>query len=318
VIADESGYDAQLQSRPLDGRVAGLADSQGGVVARRQLVALGLSRTAIARRIEVGRLHRVHRGVYAVGHRVLGRSGREWAAVLALGDGAALSHRSVGARLAIVTWNGRPEVTVQNGRRSHTGITVHTARSLHPDDVTLGDDGLPQTTWARAVIDLAELFDVDATSRVLERSVIQRHYNGLTLAPAMTRAHGRHGLPTLVAALNLGHHLDPQRTRSPQEERYLRALRDRGTDDFRLNHWLWVHDRFIEADVWFPDRRLIVELDSRWHDTAGARARDAARDEACRRAGIAVRRLRPYASAPSSRSTRRRIASDEAYVESIP
>ena len=184
--------------------------------------------------------------------------------------------------------------------------------------MTRGDDGLPQTTWARAVIDLAELFDVHATSRILERSEIQRHYNGLALAAAMTRANGRRALKTLVPALNLGHHLDPQRTRSPQEERYLRELRDRGDADYRLNHWLWVHDRFIEADVWFPGRRLIVELDSRWHDTAGARARDAARDEACRRAGIEVRRLRPYSSAPSSRSTRRRIASDEAYVESIP
>ena len=55
---------------------------------------------------------------------------------------------------------------------------------------------------------------------------------------------------------------------------------------------MWVHDRFIEADVWFPARRLVIELDSRWHDTAGARARDAARDEACRRVGIEVRRLR--------------------------
>ena len=105
-------------------------DAQGGVVARGQLVALGLSRTAIARRINVGRLHRVHRGVYAVGHRVLGRAGREWAAVLASGDGAVLSHRSVGARLAIVTWNGRPEVIVPTGRRGRGGITVHTARSL--------------------------------------------------------------------------------------------------------------------------------------------------------------------------------------------
>jgi hypothetical protein len=301
----------------VDAQVAELAGAQGGVVGREQLIALGLSRTAIARRIEAGRLHGVHRGVYAVGHCVLGRSGREWAAVLALGAGAVLSHRSVGARLAIVTWNGRPEVTVPTGRRGRAGITVHTARSLNPEDVTLGDDGLPQTTWARAVIDLAELFDVHAITRILERSAIERHYDGLTLAPAMTRAHGRHGLPTLVAALNRGHHLNPQRTRSPQEERYLRELREGGTDA-RVNHWMWVTDRFIEADVWFPERRVIVELDSRWHDTAGARERDAARDQACRAAGIEVRRLRPYASAPSSRSTRRRIASDEAYVESIP
>ena len=167
-------------------------------------------------------------------------------------------------------------------------------------------------------MDLADTYELPHMTRYLERSVIERRYDGLTLAPAMTRAHGRRGLPTLVAALNLGHHHDPQRTRSPQEERYLMELRDRGDPEVRFNHWMWVTDRFIEADIWFPDQRLIVELDSRWHDTAGARTRDAVRDKACRRAGIDVRRLRPYSSAPSNRSTRRRMASDEAYVESIP
>jgi hypothetical protein len=141
-------------------------------------------------------------------------------------------------------------------------------------------------------VDLADTYDLHGMTRYLERSEIERRYDGLTLAPAMTRAHGRHGLPTLVAALNLGHHLDPKRTRSPKEEAYLQQLRAHGGRDYRLNHWMWVDDRFIEADVWFPQRRLIVELDSRWHDTAGARARDAARDRACRRAGITVQRLR--------------------------
>jgi hypothetical protein len=254
-------------------------------------MALGLTRSAIGRRLAAGRLHRVHATVYAVGHTVLGRTGREWAAVLAT-DGV-LSHRSAGAKLGVLTWNGRPEVTAGRGHGPTPGVTVHTTRSLHPDDLILdAESRLPVTSWARTTLDLSELYDVHAMTRHLERSEIERRYDGLTLAPAMTRAHGRHGLPTLVAALNLGHHLDPQRTRSLKEEAYLHQLRADGAGDYRFNHWLWVHDRFIEADVWFPRRRLIVELDSRWHDTAGARQRDAARDEACRRAGIEVRRLR--------------------------
>jgi very-short-patch-repair endonuclease len=300
----------------LDHVIAERADAQGGVVEHSQLIALGLGARSVPRWVARGRLYVVYPGVYAVGHRVLGREGREWAAVLA--TTGVLSHRSAGAKLGVVTWNGRPEVTTARGRRAPYGVIAHSARALHADDVVLdAQSRLPCTRWARTTIDLTELYDLDRMTRYLERSEIERRYDGLTLAPAMTRAHGRHGLPTLIAALNRGHHLNPQSTRSPQEEDYLRELR-KTEGDYRLNHWMWVHDRFIEADVWFPQQRLIVELDSRWHDTAGARERDAAGDEACRRAGIEVRRLRPYSSAPSSRSTRRRIASDEAYVESMP
>ncbi len=308
---------------PIDLQIAEIASAQGGVVGRAQLVALGLSADTIARRLRRGRLHHVHRGVYAVGHRALGRLGREWAAVLALGPGAALSHRSAAARLGIVTWNGRPEVTARRGRSAPRGITVHATRSLHPDDVTLDAAGLRRTSWARTTVDVADISDLHQMTRYLERSAIERHYDGRTLALAMDRANGRHGLPTLVAALRAGHHLSPQRTRSPLEERFLRVVRENGDPEPLLNHWMQVGSTWIEADAWFPDRRLIVELDSRWHDTAGAEQRDAVRDNACRRAGISVLRLRAgnlgaYSSAPSNRSTRRRIASDEAYVESIP
>lgn len=291
MAADRDTQCPNLQPRALDHAIAERADAQGGVVEHSQLIALGLGARSLPRWVARGRLHVVYPGVYAVGHRVLGREGREWAAVLA--TKGVLSHRSAGAKLGVVTWNGRSEVTTARGRRAPRGVIAHSARALHTDDVVLdAQSHLPCTSWARTTIDLTELYDLDRMARYLERSVIERHYDGLALAPAMTRAHGRHGLPTLIAALNLGHHLDPQRTRSPQEERYLRELRDRGDPNVRLNHWMWVHDRFIEADVWFPERRLIVELDSRWHDTAGARSRDAARDRACRAAGIEVRRLR--------------------------
>jgi predicted transcriptional regulator of viral defense system len=77
--------------------VAELAERQHGVVAARQLAALGISRNAVSARAQAGRLHRVHRGVYAVGHPVLTVNGRRMAAVLAAGPGAALSHASAAA-----------------------------------------------------------------------------------------------------------------------------------------------------------------------------------------------------------------------------
>jgi hypothetical protein len=69
-----------------------LAGEQHGVVARRQLRALGLSLDAIDHRVASGRLHPLHRGVYAVGHRALTLRGRFRAAVLACGETAVLSH----------------------------------------------------------------------------------------------------------------------------------------------------------------------------------------------------------------------------------
>ena len=136
--------------------IAEIATRQHGVVARRQLVTAGLSHRQIDRRIESGRLHVLFRGVYAVGHRVVGAAGRWWAAVLACGDGAVLSHFS-----AAHAWQLRPsaaavvDVSVgRSGRLERPGIRLHRRRFLCIDDVTVLD-GLPITTPARTVLDLA-------------------------------------------------------------------------------------------------------------------------------------------------------------------
>ena len=264
---------------------------------------MGLSVRAIRGRVRAGALHVVHPGVYAVGHSALSARGREWAAVLAAGPGAVLSHRTVGAQLGLRPWTGRVEVTTPRRSRPLRGVIVHQTRSLHREDVVLDEDGLPRTSWARTVIDLAELLPIDQLVRVLERSEIQRHYDGRALAAAMTRANGRRGLPTLVAALNRGEHLNPQTIRSELEELFLRIAR-RTDLNFRMNHWMLVRGVWLCADVWLPDRRLVIELDSRWHDTKGARARDARRDHALDAAGIGTVRLRKRDLQPDSAACR--------------
>src|SRR4051794_5025834 len=97
-VSVEHRMDAQRSSRGRrhgwDRAIAVLAASQHGVVARAQLIAIGMRRGAIQLRLDAGRLHHVHRGVYAVGHRRLTLQGRWMAAVLAAGPGAVLSHRS--------------------------------------------------------------------------------------------------------------------------------------------------------------------------------------------------------------------------------
>src|SRR4051812_16149790 len=99
------------QLRPFDFAIAVLAERQHGVVGHLQLVALGLSRQAINWRVRAGRLHRVHQGVYAVGHRRLTQRGRWMAAVLAGGDGAVLSHRSAAALWQLLPSRGATHIT---------------------------------------------------------------------------------------------------------------------------------------------------------------------------------------------------------------
>src|SRR5690242_15257501 len=97
-----------------DARLARIAARQYGVVSRAQLYKIGFGDRAVARRVASGRLHRLHRGVYAVGHTVVPPRGRWLAAVLACGDGAVLSHRSAAA-----LWGIRPTDTPKIDGRTH-------------------------------------------------------------------------------------------------------------------------------------------------------------------------------------------------------
>src|SRR5918994_979920 len=115
--------------------IAALAASQHGVVTRSQLLRLGLTNSTINRRVYAGRLHRVHHGVYAVGHPVLTVEGR-WLAA-ALTTGGALSHATAAA-----AWDLRPRgsgaihvsVPGRSGRLRRAGLRVHRPRALEATD----------------------------------------------------------------------------------------------------------------------------------------------------------------------------------------
>src|SRR5829696_3296807 len=102
-----------------DAEIARIAARQGGVISHGQLTALGVGASAIDRRVRAGRLHRVFRGVYAVGHPLIGADGRRWAAVLACGDGAVVSHASAADAWGISS-SASPimDVTVGRGGRA--------------------------------------------------------------------------------------------------------------------------------------------------------------------------------------------------------
>ena len=182
------------------------ADRQGGVVARQQLVALGLSAAAIDHRLRAGRLHSVHRGVYSVGHRVLGPVGRWWAAVLACGDGAVLAGLSAAAAFAIRP-SASPTIHVlvgRSGRERRDGIRLHWCRSLPPDEVS-DLNGLPITTPARTLLDLAA---GGVRGRRLEsaidRAERQRLLDFADLHQLLARYPGRPGTPSLAGKVRSG------------------------------------------------------------------------------------------------------------------
>jgi hypothetical protein len=144
------------QRSTADARIATIAGRQHGVVTQEQLVAVGLDKSAITRRVQAGRLYRLHRGVYAVGHRSLSWRGRWLAAVLAAGDGAVLSHSSAAALWQFLRpIPGPVHVTVGAAvrRKPRPGLQIHRSRTLSRSDLTRRHD-IAVTTPARTIADI--------------------------------------------------------------------------------------------------------------------------------------------------------------------
>ncbi|MEA2141694.1 MAG: hypothetical protein QOI64_124, partial [Solirubrobacteraceae bacterium] len=143
-----------------------------------QLAACGLDDAAVARRVRKGWLHRVHRGVYAVGYPCETLHARFMAAVLAGGDDASLSHWSSCSLAGLVRWDERViEVTVRgSAERRRPGIRFHRARSLDPRDTTR-IDGIPCTTPARAILEIAPQLSDQRLKRLIRKAQAERKAN---------------------------------------------------------------------------------------------------------------------------------------------
>ena len=262
-----------------DLEIATLADRQQGVVARRQLRAIGLSASAIDRRLRSGRLHRLHHGVYAVGHRRVGAGGRRWAAVLACGDGAALSHRS-----AAIVWGmvppgveSRLHVTAPSrSGRELRAIRVHRPLRLGADELT-ELDGLAITTPARTLLDLAA---VGWRGRRLEAAVDRAERLRLVDFAALGAYERRRGAPALRAVLA---RYRPADAHSVLEGIVLQLCEDHGIPRPLVNTVVAGRER----DFYWPDRGLVVEADSyAWHRSPSALDDDRERDVELTLAGL--------------------------------
>lgn len=251
-------------------------------MARDQLRRLGFSDADIAHRVRMGRLHRLHRGVYAVGHPKVTREGRFLAAVMAIGDGAVLTSRAAGVLWALLDaerWGGGPvEVTAPRGRRSRDGIRVRAAR-LAAAEVTRRN-GIPVTTPTRTLADLAAVLPAAALRRAVNEALVQRR---TSLPQLATYADGRRGTAALRGVLAAA-----SPTRSELEDRLLALLAAGGLPPPRTN----VRVAGEEVDVLYPDAGLVIEADgAQYHDTPLARRRDAGKDARLAAHGFRVLRV---------------------------
>jgi very-short-patch-repair endonuclease len=247
----------------VDTRIARLAARQHGVVTAIQLYSCGLHPSVVSRRASTGRLTRIHRGVYAVGHPGLSQAGRWMAAVLACGEGAALSHQSAGALWEVLPVTSQIHVTVpgDGGRKRRDSITIHRSSTLLSSHCTFRT-GIRVTKPARTLEDLRRVLSAKRFAQALREAQFHR--------------------------LPIGDRFEPDRTRTELEARFLALCRRYRLPRPKVNARV---GPFV-VDFLYPARHLIVEVDG-WesHRTRSAFEEDRARDARLMRLGWTVVRF---------------------------
>jgi very-short-patch-repair endonuclease len=267
----------------VDRRIAAVAGRQHGVITTRQVEAAGVHSSGISDRVHAGRLHRIHRGVYGVGHASLGNEGRWMAAVLASGNGAVLSHLS-----AAELWGIRPRVRRRSeaggrggsnavhvtvpgtaGRKGHDGIVLHRSSTLTASDCTR-HDRIPVTTPARTLSDLRPII----SPAQFKAAVREAEFLRLPIGAGAWRRRCDSPLPPP--------------TRTELEALFISLCRRRRLPQPEVNVRI---DRFEVDFLWRPER-LIVEVDG-WesHRTRSAFEEDRVRDARLKVLGYEVLRV---------------------------
>lgn len=254
----------QRDSEPVDTAIAGLADRQHGVIARRQLAALGVSASAIDRRLSRRLLIPLHRGVFAVGHRQLRIEGRWLAAVLAVGPDAVLSHRDAAALHGIRSAPESRNVSVSTSAHARvvSGVWLHARRAFADEDVAVVR-AIPATSPARTLVDLAPMLTAAQLASTLGEADRRGLLDVAAVEAAARRTRGRHGQghARLRAVLDAHAGAGATLTRSRLEERFLDLVLDAGLPRPRLN----AGTEEGEVDALWPDQRVVVEMDGWAH-----------------------------------------------------
>ena len=253
-------------------------------MSRAQLLSAGVSRSSIDRAVCAGRLHRVHRGVYAaVPPELLTEEGHLVAALLAAGDGALLSHGTAAWRWRIIPAPASViEIAVPRNHMETEGLTVFVSRNLRADDVTR-NGRFPTTTVARTLLDLATRYEHRALLRALAEAEFQHDLRPEDVERTLRRGHpGSANLRAALAQHAPGH----GEMKSGLERRFR---------DLLIRHEIELPERNQPVGPWTVDclwreQRVAVELDGRQHQRPHQADADDDRDLWLRRHGYIARR----------------------------
>ncbi len=267
--------------QPFSGPAWELARKQYGVVARRQLLALGMSSQSIQHRLDTGRLHRVDRGVYAVGRPGLPRRGRWMAAVLGCGSGAVLSHRTAGALWGLCDAVAESiEISIPSASpRRRPDVHVYRRPKL-PAVETVVHEAIPVTIPLRTLIDLGRILDAGRLERAVNEADRLELITPERLLASLDAHPGEWGVGPLRALL--GDRVF-RLTDSELERRFLGLVAEAGLPvpltAQRVNGF--------KVDFHWPKLGLVVETDGlRYHRTPAQQARDRLRDQTHTAAGL--------------------------------
>ena len=274
--------------REIESILREIGQAQHGIATRAQLLRRGLASHTIDRMVSAGRVIVLRRGLYQIGPQPAGRAA-ETVAVLACGPAGRISHGSAAVYHGVLDATNAQravEVTVpRDNRRRIEGVRLHRVRDLFPDEVTILD-GIPITTPARTLLDIAETM----TSREVEQALATAHRKGLVTREemrTMVERHPRHrGAPLLRRLLDAEG--DPAFTRSRAEERLLDIVRSGRLPQPELNVRLLGH----EVDFLWREARVVAEVDGyAFHSSKESFAADRRRDAELAAGGYRILRF---------------------------
>lgn len=240
-----------------------------GVVTLADLQEAGVPEGAIRYRLRRKRLHHAFTGVYFVGHPDPAQHAVECAAQKFAGPAATLSDETAGVLWHLLPAQVDPTIhlSLSEKRASPTGIKFHT-RNLPPTETTTIHGDLKVTTPARTLLDLAHLPNIEQ----LVADAIRRKLTTREQLTLLLNAHpGERNTRRLAAVLQAG----PLWSASEFERRFIDLLRKA---ELPLPESNLLTGRTRPDLVW-RDKRLLVELDSRWaHADWIAQRTDRAKD----------------------------------------
>lgn len=285
--------------------VARLAANAEGVVDLDDLRGCGLSPRSIAYRAKTGRLHRIHEGVFAVGHPNVSQKGLFIAAVKACKPDAALSHRAEAARAGFRQWTGGDiEVTIPGtATQAHSGIHVHRSSLMTREDQMVRD-GIVVTNPVWTIVALAAVLQPEELRRALREALGLKLVSIRSILALLERLGPVRGCRNLRSIL-----AQALPTRSELEEVVYDLIVAGGFVPPEVNEPLRLEGRIVIPDFRWPKQKLIVEADgARWHDNALARADDAERQALLERHGETVLRVRWDEATARPAAARKRFA----------